>query len=459
MDINQSIFKAYDIRGVYPQEFNEETAYIIGRSFVVWLQGKFKINKPLVTVGSDARLSSPKLKKNLIKGILDQGGKVIDIGLATTPMFYFSVNKLKADGGMMVTASHNPARYNGIKLTLKQAKPVGAGSGMEEIKELVLRGEFESVLKKGRIKKKNFLRDYIKFLYSFSPKNFGVKGKMKLKVAIDSGNGMAGLVLLRLFKKIKGIKVVSLYFKIDCRFPNHEANPLKKETLEDLQKLIKKSGADFGIAFDGDGDRVGFLDSKGEFVGMDLITAFLAKDYLQKHPGAIVAYDIRSSRVVREIILEYGGKPIVSRVGHSFFKKHLWEDGAEFGGELSGHYFFKEFFNADSGIFAMLKVLRIIGDEQKSFDELIKPFRRYFSSGEINFKIEDKTGAMKCFEKRFSKGEISKLDGLSVEYKDWRFNLRSSNTEPLLRLNFEADTKKLFEEKKKILMSLIKKFK
>ena len=452
MSINPSIFKAYDVRGVYPGEINEETVYLVGRAFAVWLTKKAR-KQPVIVVGSDARISSPGLKKALVRGILEQGGKIIDIGLATTPMFYFAVNKAKADGGAMVTASHNPAKYNGLKFTLKQARPVGEETGLEEIKAFALRAKFAASVKKGTLKKKLLFKKYVNFML-WQIKNIEMPD---LKIAIDSGNGMAGLILPKLFKKIKRIKVFPLYFKIDCGFPNHEANPLKEDTLNDLKNLMRKKKADAGIAFDGDGDRVVFLTAEGRPARADFITALLAGEYLKKYPKAKIAFGVNSSRVVREAIAEKGGRPFVSRIGHSFFKEHLWKEGVVFGGELSGHYYFRDFFNADSGIFTMIKVLKIVAQEKKPLSELIKPFERYFASGEINFEVKDKFGIIKNLEKKFSDGRVSKVDGLSVEYKDWWFNVRSSNTEPLLRLNLEAKTKKILEEKKKMLTIIIKK--
>src|SRR3989338_8821241 len=271
MILHPSIFKAYDVRGVYPGEINEETVYLVGKAFAVWLTKKAR-KQPVIVVGSDARISSPGLKKALVRGILEQGGKIIDIGLATTPMFYFAVNKAKVDGGAMVTASHNPAKYNGLKFTLKQARPVGEETGLEEIKAFALRAKFAASVKKGTLKKKSFFKKYVNFMLR-QIKNIEMPD---LKIAIDSGNGMAGLILPKLFKKIKRIKVFPLYFKIDCGFPNHEANPLKEETLNDLKNLMRKKKADAGIAFDGDGDRVVFLTAEGRPARADFIPALLA---------------------------------------------------------------------------------------------------------------------------------------------------------------------------------------
>jgi len=452
MILHPSIFKAYDVRGGYPAEINEETVYLVGRAFAVWLTKKAR-KQPVIVVGSDARISSPGLKKALVRGILEQGGKIIDIGLATTPMFYFAVNKAKADGGAMVTASHNPAKYNGLKFTLKQARPVGEETGLEEIKLLALRAKFKAAAKKGTLKKKSLFKKYVNFMLR-QIKNIEMPD---LKIAIDSGNGMAGLILPHLFKRMKRIKIFPLYFKVDCGFPNHEANPLKEDTLNDLKNLMRKKKVDMGVAFDGDGDRVVFLTAEGRPARADFITALLAGEYLKKYPKAKIAFGVNSSRVVREAIAEKGGRPFVSRIGHSFFKEHLWKEGVVFGGELSGHYYFRDFFNADSGIFTMMKVLKIVAQEKKPLSELIKPFERYFASGEINFEVKDKFGIIKNLEKKFFDGRVSKVDGLSVEYKDWWFNVRSSNTEPLLRLNLEAKTKKMLEEKKKMLTIIIKK--
>lgn len=453
MSINPSIFKAYDVRGLYPQEINENAAYFIGRAFVVWLKRKLKMKNPVIAVGSDARISSPRLKKALVRGILEQGGDIVDVGLTSTPMFYFAVNKTKTDGGVMVTASHNLAKYNGLKFTLKQARPVGSGSGLEEIKDIALKGEFEAAAKRGKLKKKSFLRDYVNFML----RQIKQSKLPRLKIAVDSGNGMAGLILPHLFKRMKGIKIFPLYFKVDCGFPHHEANPLKEETLKDLKKLIRKKKADMGVAFDGDGDRVMFLTSKGRRIRADLMVALLAEEYLRKYPGAKIVFGVNSSRAVKEAILENNGRPLVSRLGHVFFKERLWKDGVVFGGELSGHYYFRDFFNADSGIFALMKILKIIAEKRQPLEELVRPFEKYFASGEINFTVKNTGWTMKALEKKFAGAKISKIDGLTFEYKDWWFNVRPSQTEPLLRLNIEAKTKKMLEEKKKALAMLIKK--
>lgn len=468
MKINRQIFRAYDIRGIYPKEIDEKTAELAGFYYPLFLlssdAAKLKKRRRLVIfVSRDARPSSPKLFAALKKGLLKSGAKIIDGGLTTTPQNYFCVNKTKADGGLMITASHRPGRYNGIKLTRQQAVPV---SGEEFLKFLGkqkitdLDAPHPNVWKSG-FQVRNFRKEYIDFLLEAVkfPKSADHAGGRagKLKIAIDNGNGMAGLILRGLLKKLP-LKFSILFEKPDCSFPNHEANPIKAKTLTALRKEIKKQKADLGMAFDGDGDRVVFLDAKGKAVRPDLTAALLASEYLKKRKGLKIAYDLRLSKIVPETIKKLGGVPLKCRVGHKFFKIMMREKKAFFGGELSGHYYFKKFFNADSAIFAALEVLKIIALKNKSLEELIFPFRKYFHSGELNFKIADKKKATEKIKKRFQNGKLDETDGVTLEFPNWRFNLRPSNTEPVVRLTIEAETKKLLAAKKETLMKILKKF-
>lgn len=457
-NINKDIFRAYDIRGIYPLEIDEKTAELVGFYYPDFLLGnrvaKLKKRRRLtIFISRDARPSSPKLFAALKKGLLKSGVKIIDGGLTTTPQHYFCVNKTKTDGGLMITASHRPGRYNGIKLTRRQAVPV---SGEEFLKFL----EKQKIINldvarpsKEKIVKKDFREDYVAFLL----KSAKFPPAKKLKIIIDNGNGMAGLILRDLFKKLP-IKFSILFEKPDCSFPNHEANPIKYEMLATLKKEIRKQKADLGMALDGDGDRVVFLDAKGKAVRPDLTAALLASEYLKKRKGLKIAYDVRSSKIVPETIKKYDGVPLKCRAGHKFFKILLREKNAFFGGELSGHYYFKKFFNADSALFAALEVLKIIALKNKSLEELISPFRKYFHSGELNFKIANKKKAMVKIKKRFRSGKLDETDGVTLEFPDWRFNLRPSNTEPVVRLIIEAETKKLLSTKKETLVKILKKF-
>src|SRR3989344_548208 len=450
--MNEAIFKAYDIRGRYPEELDKEAAQAIARAFAVFISRALKTKKPKIVVSRDARLSSPELEQAVIQGLQESGALVIRTGLASTPLFYFSVNAAKADGGLMVTASHNPKEWNGLKLVGRGALPIGLASGLREIKAMAETENFPPAKAKSSIKSKNFLKSYVRLLTS-DMKNLG-----KFKIVIDNGNGMAGFILPHVFKKLKTLKIIPLYFKPDGSFPNHEANPLKKETLVVLKAAILKKQADFGVAFDGDGDRVFFLNKKGECVSADFITALIAREILKNKPGAKIIYDPRSSRIVRETVEENGGEAIISPVGHSFFKHKMRECGADFGGELSGHYYLKDFWNAESGIFTMIKFIKILSDSGKTFEELIQPFQKYFHSGEINFEVGDKERIMKLVEARYKDAKnIAHVDGLSVEYDDWWFNLRASNTENLLRLNLEAKSTSILKKRLEEIKAFIKK--
>lgn len=425
-----SIFKAYDVRGVVPRDLNAELAYRIGRAAPVVLGAKSLV------VGRDMRLSSEELAEAFIRGALDSGADVTDIGLCTTPMNYFAVGSGPYGGAAMVTASHNPAEWNGFKFSRAGAEPVSYDTGLAQMERLV-QGELPPVAeRRGRLEKKDVRTEYIQHLLKFA------EGIGPLSVVVDAGNGMAGMIIPELFKRLP-CKLHGLYFELDGRFPHHEANPLKKENLADLQREVRKVGADIGVALDGDADRCMFVDETGEPISSDLVTALLARKMLQHEKGAAVVYDLRSSRVVPEEIRKAGGVPIESRVGHSFMKAVLREHKGPLGGELSGHYYFRDHFYSDSGEVAMLVMLGLLSQSGKKMSELVKPLRRYSATGEINFEVEDKDAMIEKLARAFSDGEQSRLDGLTVRYRDWWFNVRKSNTEPVLRLNLEADTPEL----------------
>ncbi len=447
MQINPSIFKAYDIRGIYPQDLNEGIAYRLGRALVVFTGAK------TVVVGRDVRLSSPSLFNEVSRGILDQGGEAIDVGVVSTPMFNFAVAEYKEhEAGIMITASHNPKEYNGFKLCYGNALPIGGETGMAEIKKLVMEGNFGEE-KKGKIEKKEILKNYVEKIFSL----VNVDEIKPLKVVVDTGNACGAVPLLEIFEKLP-CKLVPLYFELDGNFPNHEANPLKEETLKDLKKKVLEEKADLGVAFDGDADRVGFVDEKGNTVRGDMIAALVAKELVGESPKALVFYDVRSSWAVREEVEKMGGMAKMCRVGHALIKKQMREEAALFAGEFSSHFYYKNFYNVESGDLTMLKILEIVSKENRPFSEVVMPLLRYYHSGEINFEVEDKMGKMKELEKRYTgmAKDVSHLDGIRLEFDDWWFNVRPSNTEPLLRLNLEAKTKELMEEKKMELMEIIR---
>ncbi len=444
--MDQAIFKAYDIRGIYPAQLDEEAAYRIGIGFAT----SNLLNGDDVVVGRDMRTSSEALFAALARGLTDGGKNVIDIGRVTTPMLYFAVNVLNGAGGVMITASHNPAEYNGFKLVREHGIPISAATGLTKIKKQALEAATPTG-KKGSVRRENVEDRYVEF---FSQR-FSIS--LDRKVIIDTGNGMVGAILPRVLET-QNIPYEGLFFTPDGNFPNHEANPLKEENLEDLRREMKAVPGAVGIAFDGDGDRVAFIDEDGNLVRGDLLTALIASHLLdERGPGTII-YDLRSSRVVAEVVREHGGRPVKTRVGHSFIKALMREEEALFAGELSFHFYFSDFFYCESGILAMLAVIKLLADSGKSLKSLIAPLRRYAHSGEINFRVTDQQAAMEAAAARFSDGEISRLDGLSVDYPDWWFNLRPSNTEPLLRLNAEADSPELLAEKLREIEAVLARF-
>jgi len=454
MKINPSIFKAYDIRGIYPSELNEEVIYKIGRAYAVLIQ-KENEGKITIAVGKDMRLSSPKLKEALIKGLVTQGVNVVEIGLVSTPTFYFAVANYGYDGGMQVSASHNPREWNGLKLVRKKAIPVSEDTGMKKIKAMVEKGEFMEVEEKGEVsKKEGVLQDQIKHDFKYADIS-----KIKLfKVVVDPANAMGALYSEAMFDRLP-CELIKMNFELDGTFPNHEADPMKEENTKDLRKRVVKERADIGIAIDGDGDRIFFVDNKGELVPQQIIRGLLAKIFLREYPGATICYDIRPGKITVDMIKEAGGKPVVTRVGHSLIKEKMREVDALFGGESSGHFFLK----LEKGVYevpviVILKLLQELSESGKSFSELIKPYKKYFHSGEINLVVEDKLGKIKEIEELY-KGEakeVNNLDGIMVDMGDFWFNLRPSNTEAKLRLNLEATSNKLMEEKRDEVLKIIR---
>jgi len=422
-----SIFKAYDIRGVYGEELTAEAGRRIGRAVARWLRASE------LAVGRDARPSSPELSSALIEGIRDEGVGVVDLGLVSTPMLYFGVDVLGLGGGIMVTASHNPARYNGLKVCREHAIPVGGDSGLQEI-EALARESAPPRAPRGGLRNEDVRAGYVRHVRSIGARC------PRLRVAIDCGNGMASVGLEPLLAELP-LETERLYFEPDGTFPNHEADPLKLENLRDLIAAVKRTGADFGVAFDGDADRAMFVDERGEPIGADLMTGVLARALLRSHGGGRVLYDLRSSRATAEAITEAGGTPEMCRVGHAFIKAQMRASGAVFAGELSGHFYFR--FSPDlvhdDGVTAFAALLDVLAGEGKPLSALVDPLRRYAASGEINRRSRDIPGLLAALEADHAgRAEISKLDGLLVRYPDWWFNVRASNTEPVVRLNLEA---------------------
>jgi phosphomannomutase len=436
------IFKAYDVRGLYPAELDEDAAFRIGRSFAEWL------GQDRILLGQDCRLSSPSLATAFVEGVTRQGTDVVDLGLATTDMLYFASGRLDL-GGAMFTASHNPPEYNGVKLCRPAARPIGEDSGLKEIRAAAER-DAPSGNGSGVVNERSVLEEYLEHLLAF----VDAQHLADLTVAADAGNGMAGLVVPALFERLP-VKLVPLYMELDGTFPNHPADPIQPENQEDLKRAVLEHGADVGLAFDGDADRVFFVDEHAEGVSGSLITALVAKAMLEREPGATILHNLICSWVVPEVIRESGGKPVRTRVGHSFIKQIMAETGAVFGGEHSGHYYFRDHYNADSGLVASMVVIDQMSKAGSPLSELLAPFRRYHASGEINTTVADKKGVIEALAAAYPDGRQDRLDGLTVEYEDWWFNVRPSNTEPLLRLNVEARTPELLEEKTAEVVSLI----
>ncbi|MBU1102593.1 phosphomannomutase/phosphoglucomutase [Patescibacteria group bacterium] len=453
MQINPKIFKAYDIRGVYPEEINEEAVYQIGQAFIEFLNSQGEAGNRQFVVARDARFSSDNLAEVLIQSLISSSCDVIDIGRASTPLFYWAIIKEKAAGGIIITASHNPAQFNGLKFCKQGAETIDYETGLFKIREIALRNQFFTVSPStGKAIQKNLLSEYVGFLKEKSD-----LGAIKpLKIIIDCGNGIMGPEIIELFKELP-CQTEILFGEPDGDFPNHEANPLKEENLIALRERILAGAADLGIAFDGDGDRIGFLDEKGEVVRGDFITVLIAAELLKQNPGEKIFYEIRSSRVVPEVVRENGGQPILGRAGHSLIKNQMRRENILFGGELSGHYFFRDMGFTDNALAAMLEILKILSREQKAFSQVAQPLKRYYLSGEINFTVSDPDKKIEDIESRYSGAEIKKIDGITVEYPDWWFNLRKSNTEPLVRLNIEANSPELLKKKKKELFNLLEK--
>jgi phosphomannomutase len=446
MALDPKVFKAYDVRGIHPSELDEEGAYAIGRAYVEQFEPR------RIAVGRDMRLSSPAMAQAVMRGAVDGGAEVVDIGLVGTEMLYFGVGELDLDGGVMVTASHNPKEYTGMKIVRRGALPVGGDSGLLEIRDRALAIESPPASEPA-VESVDIYPAFVDRVLSF----VDPEAIRPLHVVIDAGNGMAGAMLPPILERLP-IDAVRCYFEPDGSFPNHAPNPLLPENREFIVGKVKGEQADLGIAFDGDADRCFFVDDTGEFVPGDFVTALLAEAMLEKEPGAKIIYDVRASWSVPDTVKRLGGTPLVNRVGHAFIKERMRKERALFGGEVSGHYYFRDFNQADSGTIPALLMLELVSKRGMPFSEILKPFRkRYFLTGELNTPVPDVALKLQELKEHFAgEGEISHLDGISVTAKDWHMNVRPSNTEPLLRLNLEALDPELLERKRDEALAVIR---
>jgi phosphomannomutase len=435
VELNPDIFKAYDIRGIYGEELDEGTAYDIGRSFVRVLAGlrEKQARELRIGLGRDMRLTAPRMAAGVRDGMIAEGAKVIDAGMVATEMLYHLVGSRDLDGGAMVTASHNPKAYTGVKLVREGALPLSGDAGIAEVRATIEAG-LGATPGGGQLEEVDIWDEYRAHALDFIDPD-AVK---PMKVVVDGGNGMGGPMVGPILERLP-LELEEMYFVPDGEFPDHEPNPLLEENRRLIIERVRSTGADLGIAWDGDADRCFFIDATGEFCDGDFICALLARSILAKNPGAMILYDPRSSRAVPDLIAADGGRSGLSRVGHAFFKARMREEHAAFGGEVSGHYYFRDFWNADSGTIPALLMLELLSKDGRTIGELMSEFRStYFISGEINSEVADQAGKLDEIRERYADGEISELDGVSVDYPEWHFNVRPSNTEPLLRLNLES---------------------
>ena len=446
MQVNPSIFKAYDIRGIYPDDLNEEIGYAIGRAFATFL----KVDT--VIVGRDMRLSGPQMFEAVTRGLTDQGADVIDIGMVSTDQYYYACATLD-QAGMMVTASHNPAEYNGFKMVRQMPQLLSGDEGIQDVRRLVESEDFPRPARKGSITQTDVSDGFVKKILSL----IDVASLQARNVIADTGNGMVGPILKRVYEKLP-VRLTGMYLDPDGSLPNHGLDPLQPENRAELQQRVVDEGADIGFAFDGDGDRFFTIDDRGEFVSGDFLTALMSQYFLQKYPGAKIIYDVRASWAVPDLIRHNGGIPLMERVGHAFIKQRMAQEGAVFAGEVTGHYYFRDFFSADSGILPSLVILEMLSKKNVKLSDLLQPLEaKYFISGEINTRISvDAKEKMQELAEAYSNGEIHWQDGISVTYDDWHLNVRPSNTEPLLRLNLEAKSKELMEAKRDEVLEIIR---
>lgn len=453
--IDSSIFKTYDIRGIYPDQIDPDIAYRIGRAYAQLIQSEIEHNNPVkIAVSNDMRLSSPQLKGFLIKGLIDSGITVVDIGFNSSPTFYFAVGCLKLDGGIQVSASHNPKQYNGFKLVKANAIPISGDTGIEQIKDLAIKNDFPNS-EPGRYTTATHITDK---LIKHQAKKEDLESIKPLKIVVDAANSVAKIDVETIFNKLPQVELVKLNFKLDGRFPAHPADPLEEENLKSLKEAVLEHNADLGIAPDGDGDRYFFIDEKGNVVRQEILRGIMAQIILEEKPNSVICYDIRPGKITLDMIKNAGGQPSVTRVGHSLIKEQMIKEDAPFGGESSGHYFYKtEYGTFEAPVILLTKFLRFISQKDKPLSEIIKPLQKYHHSGEINSKVKDPQAKIIELEEKFSDAnDISKLDGITITYDDFWFNVRPSNTEPKLRLNLEAVDKETMEEKRDLVLNLIR---
>jgi phosphomannomutase len=446
--LDPSVFKAYDVRGVYPTELDEDGAYRVARAYAEHFEPRS------VAVGHDMRVSSPSIVEAVRRGISDAGADIADLGLVGTEMLYHAVGELGLDGGICVTASHNPREYTGMKIVRRGALPVGGDSGLAEIRARAEAG-FDEPSARGEVRAEDVWPSFVSKVLSF----VDVDAIRPLRVVVDAANGMAGVMLPPVLEKLPQLDVVRCYFEPDGTFPNHEPNPLLPENREFIVAKVAEQSADLGVAYDGDADRCFFVDDTGEFVPGDFVTALLAEAILGRHPGEKVIYDVRASWAVPEAISRAGGVPLVSRVGHAFIKQRMRTEDAVFAGEVSAHYYFRDFSQADTGVVPFLVMLELLSQRQARLSELLQPYReKYFLTGEINTPVDDVPLKLQELKERYAAegGRLSHIDGLSIDFDDWHFNVRPSNTEPLLRLNLEALSEATMLERRDEVLSLIR---
>jgi phosphomannomutase len=445
--LDPKVFKAYDVRGIYPTEIDEDGAHAIGRAYVEQFEPR------RIAVGRDMRVSSASMAAAAIRGATEAGADVVDIGMIGTEMLYFAVGELELDGGLTVTASHNPKEYTGMKIVRRGALPVGGESGLFDVRDRATAGVRHPDVSAGTVSEYDIWPAYVDRVMSF----IDVSAVKPLRVVIDAANGMAGAMLPPVLERLP-VAAERFFFEPDGTFPNHEPNPLLPENREFIVRTTLEHGADLGVAFDGDADRCFFVDDRGEFVPGDFVTALLAESLLEKEPGAKIIYDVRASWAVPDTIERAGGIPLINRVGHAYIKHRMRQESAAFGGEVSGHYYFRDFSQADSGVVPFLLVLELISKRGKKLSELLAPYReRYFITGELNTPVADVALKLQELKERYSnEARISHLDGISVDTDDWHFNVRPSNTEPLLRLNLEARSQDVMERKRDEVLDLIR---
>ncbi len=445
-----SLFKAYDVRGIVPRELTPALAREIGRALVATIQ------PDTVVVGRDMRVSSPLLAAALIEGIRDAGADVVDVGMVSTDALSFAIGKYGYPAGVMVTASHNPPEYNGFKIAREEARALSLDEGLDEIRDHVINDDLPPIkpaAERGRLTERDILDDYTSHMVSLIDRD-----KLRpLRIAIDAGNGMAGITVPRVFRDLP-VQVTPMYFEPDGTFPNHPANPIEPENIAELRKVVIENGYDLGAAFDGDADRVFLVDEKGDAVGGDILTSMVASRMLERNPGAAIVYNLISSRGVPETIAAQGGRPIRSRVGHSYIKETMRKEDAVFGGEHSGHFYFRDNWYADSGMAALLFALEAVSEADRPLSAVIAPLDHRFRSGEINSEVGDAAAVMRSIEEHYRAegAEIDHLDGVTVSFPTWWFNVRASNTQPLLRLNVEVDEREMLEQKTAEVLAMIR---